>query len=80
MGWLMKKAGSGKGSANRIMVLRDADGDGVAETRSVLLDHDLYSPFGMAVIGGELFVANANALVAFPFSAGQAKIPPSRAS
>jgi len=74
MGWLMKKAGSGKGSANRIMLLRDADGDGVAETRSVLLDHDLYSPFGMAVIGGELFVANANALVAFPFTAGQAKI------
>jgi len=40
----------------------------------VLLDHDLYSPFGMAVIGGELFVANANALVAFPFTAGQSTI------
>jgi glucose/arabinose dehydrogenase len=71
---LMKKAGSGKGSPNRIRLLRDADGDGVAETNSVLLDHDLMSPFGMAVIGGELFVANANALVAFPFAAGQTKI------
>ncbi|MEO5578134.1 MAG: sorbosone dehydrogenase family protein [Sphingomicrobium sp.] len=73
-GWLMKKAGSGKGSPNRIMLLRDADGDGVAEAKSVLLDHDLMSPFGMAVIGGELFVANANALVAFPFTAGQSTI------
>ena len=73
-GLLMKKAGSGKGSANRITLLRDADGDGRAETKSVLLDHDLYSPFGMAVIGGELFVANANALVAFPFTAGETKI------
>lgn len=71
---LMKKAGSGKGSPNRIRLLRDADGDGVAEAKSVLLDHDLYSPFGMAVIGGELFVANANALVAFPFTAGQSTI------
>ena len=72
--WLMKKAGSGNGSANRIMLLRDADGDGVAEAKSVLLDHDLMSPFGMAVIGGDLFVANANALVAFPFTAGQSTI------
>ncbi|MCY7270426.1 MAG: PQQ-dependent sugar dehydrogenase [Sphingomonas bacterium] len=71
---LMKMAKSGKGSPNRIMLLRDADGDGVAEARSVLLDHELHSPFGMAVIGGELFVANANALVAFPFTAGQPTI------
>ena len=71
---LMKKAGSNNPSPNRIMLLRDADGDGVAETRQVLIDHDLYSPFGMAVIGNELFVANANALVAFPFTPGQTKI------
>lgn len=72
---IMGKAGSGKNpSANRITLLRDADGDGKAETRSVLLNHDLYSPFGMAVIGGELFVANANALVAFPFAPGQTTI------
>lgn len=72
---IMGKAGSGKNpSANRITLLRDADGDGTAETKSVLLDHDLYSPFGMAVIDGELFVANASALVAFPFTPGQTKI------
>jgi glucose/arabinose dehydrogenase len=71
---VMNKAGSGLGSANRITLLRDADGDGVVEARSTLLDHHLYSPFGMALVGGELFVANADALVAFPFKAGQAKI------
>ena len=72
---LMRKAGSGaKPSANRIMLLRDADGDGVAETKTVLIDHDLYSPFGMAVIGNELFVANANAVVAFPFTPGETRI------
>ncbi|MEO6580776.1 MAG: sorbosone dehydrogenase family protein [Sphingomicrobium sp.] len=73
-GWLMNKAGSSKGSPNRIMLLRDADGNGIAESRSVLIDHDLYSPFGMAVVGGELFVANATGLVAFPFAPGQAKV------
>ena len=68
-GIIMSKAGSGKNpSANRITLLRDGDGDGIAETKTVLIDHDLYSPFGMAVVGGELFVANANALVAFPFA------------
>ena len=74
-GLLMKKAGSGAtASANKIVLLRDTDGDGIAETKSVLIDHDLYSPFGMAVIGGELFVANANGLVAFPFTPGQTAI------
>ena len=72
---LMKKAGSGaKMSANKIVLLRDTSGDGVAETKTVLIDHDLYSPFGMAVIGNELFVANANGLVAFPFTPGQTTI------
>lgn len=71
---LMKKAGSGKGSANRITLLRDADGDGVAELKTPLIDHDLYSPFGMALVGGELFVANADALVAFPFKPGETSI------
>ena len=73
-GLVMKKAGSSKGSPNRIILLRDADGDGVAETKAVLIDHGLYSPFGMAVVGGELFVANANAVVAFPFTPGQTAI------
>ena len=77
----MSKAGSGKTrapTASSCCAMRD--GDGRAETKSVLIDHDLYSPFGMAVVGGELFVANANALVAFPFTPGQTKITPSRGS
>jgi glucose/arabinose dehydrogenase len=72
-GMLMKKAGSSKGSANRISLLRDADGDGVAETKTALLT-GLYSPFGMAFANGELFVANADGLVAFPYQPGQTQI------
>jgi len=71
---LMQKAGSHTGSPNKIVLLRDADHDGMAEGVSVLLDHDLYSPFGMQLVGNELFVANADALVAFPFTPGQIKI------
>ncbi|MEO5809601.1 MAG: sorbosone dehydrogenase family protein [Sphingomicrobium sp.] len=70
---LMQKAGSGQASANRISLLRDANGDGVAETRTTLID-GLYSPFGMAFANGELYVANANSLVAFPFRPGETKI------
>lgn len=71
---LMKKAGSGNPSPNRIILLRDKDGDGIAETKTNLIDHDLYSPFGMALVGSELFVANADALVAFPFAPGETAV------
>ena len=73
MGSLMKKAGSGVPSANRITLLRDADGDGVAETRSVFAQN-LTSPFGMALVGDTLFVANADSLVKFPYSPGQKQL------
>jgi glucose/arabinose dehydrogenase len=68
-----KKAGAAVPSANRITLLRDSDGDGIAEFRSPLLS-GLRSPFGMALVGGELFVANADSLVAFPFSPGMTRI------
>jgi glucose/arabinose dehydrogenase len=55
-------AGAGVKSANRVTLLRDKDGDGVAETREVFLK-DLYSPFGMALIGDALYIANSNAVV-----------------
>ena len=71
---LMKKAGSNHPSPNKIMLLRDADGDGRAELRITLIDHDLTSPFGMALVANELFVANADALVAFPFTPGDTAI------
>jgi glucose/arabinose dehydrogenase len=76
-GWFFKrfqkKAGAAVPSANRITLLRDADGDGVAETRSVLLD-SLLSPFGMVLVGSTLYVANSDALVRFPYTAGQSRI------
>jgi glucose/arabinose dehydrogenase len=71
--WLMKRvmarAGAAVPSANRITLLRDADGDGVAETRSAFLQ-ELNSPFGMALVDNDLFVANADAIVRFPYTAG----------
>jgi len=71
--FFMKKAGAGTESANRVTLLRDADGDGVAEIRSVFLE-GLNSPFGMALVGEELYVANTDALVRFPYRAGARRI------
>jgi glucose/arabinose dehydrogenase len=68
-----KKAGAGVPSANRISLLRDKDGDGVAEERHVFLD-GLNSPFGMALVGDELFVANTDAVVRFPYKENQTRI------
>jgi glucose/arabinose dehydrogenase len=73
MDYLMKKGGAGVPSANRITLLRDANGDGVAESRSVLLS-GLNSPYGMALMGGYLYVADTDQLLRFPFTPGQTKI------
>jgi len=70
---MMKRAGAGVPSADRITLLRDADGDGVAETRSVFIGK-LHSPFGMALVGSDLYVANADAVVRFPYIPGQTQI------
>jgi glucose/arabinose dehydrogenase len=67
------RAGSAVKSANRITLLRDADGDGVAELRTTLLDN-LSSPFGMALVGDVLYVANSDALVRFPYMTGDTVI------
>jgi glucose/arabinose dehydrogenase len=69
MGQVMAVAGAGVPSANRITLLRDADGDGVAETKSIFLK-GLNSPFGMALIGTTLYVANTDAVVAYPYVPG----------
>ena len=71
--FVMRRAGAGVPSADRITLLRDADGDGVAELRTVFLDK-LHSPFGMALVGDELYVANADAIVRFPYQRGQTRI------
>jgi len=68
-----RKAGGAAPSANRITLLRDADGDGVAETRSVFLS-GLNAPFGMALVDGRLYVANTDAVVSVPYTEGQTQI------
>ena len=73
MRYFFKKAGAAVPSANRITLLRDADGDGVAETKSAFLT-DLFSPFGMALVGDTLYVANADALMRFPYRQGATSI------
>jgi glucose/arabinose dehydrogenase len=76
-GWFMKrtmkKAGSAVPSANRITLLRDSDGDGLPETRSVFLEN-LNSPLGMGLAGGGLYVANTDAVVRFPYAEGDTRI------
>ncbi|RIX71360.1 PQQ-dependent sugar dehydrogenase [Acidovorax cavernicola] len=73
MGMVMKRAGAGTPSANRITLLRDADGDGVAETRTIFLQN-LVSPFGMALVGNQLYIANADAIVKVAYTTGQTAI------
>ena len=67
--FFMKRAGAGVPSANRITLLRDADGDGVAEERHVFAE-GLNSPFGMALVGSSLYVANTDAVVRFDYAPG----------
>ena len=73
MGLVMKRAGAAVPSANRITLLRDTDGDGVADLRSVLLE-GLNSPFGMALVGNDLYVANSDAVLRFPYADGDLRI------
>jgi glucose/arabinose dehydrogenase len=76
-GWVTRKiqgwAGATVPSANRITLLRDADGDGIAETRTVFLK-DLNSPFGMTLAGNNLYVANTDAIVRFEYTDGMTRI------
>ena len=77
--WIMARAhsqtksGQAPDPSNRITLLRDADGDGRFEGRTVLVDH-LNAPFGIAVTGGNLYVANTDAIVRYPFTPGQTHI------
>lgn len=77
VGWVMKRvmrrAGATPPSANRITLLRDTDGDGVADLRTPLLE-GLNSPFGMALVGTDLYVANTDAVLSFPYATGDTRI------
>jgi glucose/arabinose dehydrogenase len=79
--YFQKKAGGAVPSANRITLLRDSNGDGIADSRSVFLS-GLNSPFGMTLVGTTLYVANTDAVVAFPYVDGATSIasPGSRLS
>src|SRR5262249_47662938 len=72
-GWVLKrmmqKAGAGGPSATRVTLLRDANHDGVAETRAVFVDR-LNSPFGMALVGRDFYVANTDGIVRLPYTPG----------
>jgi glucose/arabinose dehydrogenase len=75
MGWIesMVTSGGETSGSNRITLLRDADGDGKPETREVFLDH-LNSPFGVALVGNDLYVANTDAIMRYPYNPGDTKI------
>ena len=69
----MSRAGARTPSANRITLLRDADGDGIAETRSVFIS-GLNSPFGMVLVGEDFYVADSDAILKFPYHTGDTKV------
>ena len=69
----MGRAGAATPSANRITLLRDADGDGVAETRNVFIE-GLHSPFGMVLVGEDFYVADSDAIMKFPYHEGDTRI------
>lgn len=66
-------AGAKAKDANRITLLRDTNGDGIPDTRTVFLDH-LNSPFGVALVGHDLYVANTDAIMRYPYQDGQTSI------
>ena len=71
--WVEKKAHSATPPGNRILLFRDADGDGVPETKTVFIDH-LTSPFGVVLVGSDLYVADTDAVLRFPYQAGDTRI------
>jgi glucose/arabinose dehydrogenase len=70
---VMGKAGAGTATANRIVLLRDANGDGIAETKTVFID-GLNSPFGMVLVGGDLYVADSDEILKFTYKPGDTSI------
>ncbi len=72
-GLVMQNAGAAVPSANRITLLRDSNHDGIAETRTVFVQ-GLHSPFGMALVGNDLFVANTDAVIRFSYRPGETSV------
>jgi glucose/arabinose dehydrogenase len=72
-GWVQWFAGGKAKGGNRITLLRDTNGDGIPKVRTVFLDH-LNSPFGVALVGNDLYVANTDAIMRYPYQEGQTSI------
>jgi glucose/arabinose dehydrogenase len=73
MNWVEKLAHSRTKPGQRILLFRDTKGDGVPDVKSVFLDH-LHSPFGVALVGNDLYVADTDAVVRFAYTTGQTQI------
>jgi hypothetical protein len=73
MNWIEKQAHSSVPAGNRILLLRDTNGDGVADMQTVFIDH-LHSPFGVVLVGNDLYVANTDAVMRYPYREGQTSI------
>jgi glucose/arabinose dehydrogenase len=73
MNWLERKAHSSVKAGNRILLLRDTNGDGVADQTFIFLDK-LHSPFGVVLVGNDLYVANTDAVMHYPYREGETKI------
>jgi glucose/arabinose dehydrogenase len=73
MNWVEKTAHSRTKPGQRILLFRDTNGDGLPEQKTVLLEH-LHSPFGVVLVGNDLYVADTDAVLRFPYSTGQTQI------
>lgn len=72
-GKIKARGGSTAKGGNRITLLRDTDGDGMPDLKTVFVDH-LHSPFGIVLVGNRLYVANTDAILAYPYTAGATQI------
>ena len=73
MNWVLKMAHSRTKPGQRILLFRDTDGDGIPDEKSIFIDH-LNSPFGVVLVGSDLYVANTDAVVRYPYTSGQTRI------
>jgi glucose/arabinose dehydrogenase len=73
MNWVEKMAHSRTQPGQRILLFRDTNGDGLPEQRTVFLDH-LHSPFGVVLVGSDLYVADTDAIVRYPYTTGETRI------
>jgi glucose/arabinose dehydrogenase len=73
MNWIEKMAHSRTKPGQRILLFRDVNGDGVPTQKSVFIDH-LHSPFGVVLVGNDLYVADTDAVLRFPYTTGQTQI------